>query len=66
MLPCWLKDMTTKLPVKNFRNRFDSKLVECKTTAELQPLTEIIGQKRAIKALDFGLNIQEAGFNGYD
>jgi len=57
--------MTTKLPVETFRNRFDSKLVECKTTAELQPLTEIIGQKRAIKALDFGLNIREKGFNVY-
>lgn len=57
--------MTMKLPVKTFRNRFDSHLVECKTTAELQPLTEIIGQKRAIKALDFGLNIPEKGFNVY-
>lgn len=59
------KKMTMKLPVKKFRNRFDSKLVECKTTAELRPLTEIIGQNRAIKALDFGLNIPEKGFNIY-
>jgi len=57
--------MTTELPVKLFRNQFDSRLVKCKTTAELQPLTEIIGQKRAIKALDFGLNIPEKGFNVY-
>jgi lon-related putative ATP-dependent protease len=57
--------MMEKLPVEKFRNRFDSKLVECKTTADLQPITEIIGQKRAIKALDFGLNITEKGFNVY-
>ncbi|HON81952.1 MAG TPA: ATP-binding protein [Methanoregulaceae archaeon] len=52
-----------ELTVEELRNRYDSKLVECKTTAELQPLSEIIGQKRAIKALDFGLNIPEKWFN---
>ena len=57
--------MMEKLAVEKFRNRFDAELVECKTTADLQPLTEIIGQKRAVKALDFGLNIEEKGFNVY-
>ncbi|MFP3910122.1 MAG: Lon protease family protein [Archaeoglobaceae archaeon] len=35
----------------------------CKSTEELTPLKGIIGQKRAIRALEFGLNIQEDGFN---
>jgi lon-related putative ATP-dependent protease len=57
--------MVTPLPVEGMRNTFDSALVECESTAELQPLDEIIGQDRALKALDFGLNIKEAGFNIY-
>lgn len=57
--------MITQLPVEGMRNTYDSALVECESTAELQPLDEIIGQDRALKALDFGLNIKEAGFNIY-
>ncbi|MCE5298746.1 MAG: AAA family ATPase [Methanoregulaceae archaeon] len=57
--------MITQLPVEGMRNTYDSALVECESTAELQPLEEIIGQDRALKALDFGLNIKEAGFNIY-
>ena len=32
---------------------------------ELQPLQIIIGQERAIRALEFGLAIQDPGFNIY-
>lgn len=35
----------------------------CKTTAELSPLDEMIGQERALKAMTFGLGIGEHGFN---
>ena len=37
----------------------------CKTAEELPPLKGIIGQERAVKALLFGLNIKERGFNIY-
>ena len=37
----------------------------CKSTAELTPLKGIIGQDRAVKALGFGLDIDEKGFNIY-
>ncbi|MBW1858075.1 MAG: AAA family ATPase, partial [Deltaproteobacteria bacterium] len=37
----------------------------CTSTAELTPLKEIIGQDRAVKALKFGLDIDEKGFNIY-
>ena len=57
--------MITQLPVEGMRNTYDSALVECESTAELHPLDEIIGQDRALKALDFGLNIKESGFNIY-
>jgi lon-related putative ATP-dependent protease len=55
--------MVTKLPIEKYRNVFDVSLVECRSTKELRPLDEIVGQERAVKALDFGLNIREGGFN---
>ena len=35
------------------------------TTAELETLDEIIGQERAVKALDFGLAVKMKGYNIY-
>jgi len=35
------------------------------TTAELEPLEGIIGQDRAVKALDFGLSVKMKGYNIY-
>ena len=35
------------------------------TTAELKPLEGIIGQERAVKALDFGLSVKLKGYNIY-
>ncbi len=55
--------MVTNLPIEKYRNVFDVSLVECRSTKELTPLDEIVGQERAVKALDFGLNIREGGFN---
>jgi lon-related putative ATP-dependent protease len=34
-------------------------------TSKLDPLTEIIGQERAVEALEFGLNMKSPGFNLY-
>jgi len=45
---------------RNFSPEVDFK---CQSTAELEPLTEIIGQDRAVKALQFGLRIKDKGFN---
>ncbi|HNU35629.1 MAG TPA: AAA family ATPase, partial [Methanomassiliicoccales archaeon] len=44
---------------------YDQELVECSSTDILKPNEEIIGQERAQKALRFGLEIQEKGFNVY-
>lgn len=35
------------------------------TTSDIEPLTETIGQSRALSALDFGLGIDSHGFNIY-
>ncbi|MGD1060171.1 MAG: AAA family ATPase [Methanomassiliicoccales archaeon] len=45
---------------RNFCPELDFK---CKSTADLEPLKEIIGQDRAVKALQFGLRIRDKGFN---
>lgn len=55
--------MVRKLPVAQYRNQFDTSSIECNTTRDLQPLQEIVGQKRALSALTFGMNIEEKGFN---
>jgi lon-related putative ATP-dependent protease len=39
--------------------------MRCKTTQELAPLLEIIGQERAVRALKFGFGIRDQGFNIY-
>ncbi len=55
--------MYKELSPVDLKSRFDLKKLNCKTTEELRPLEGIIGQDRAVKALKFGLNIQQNGFN---
>jgi lon-related putative ATP-dependent protease len=57
--------MVEVLPPEMFRNTYDPAKVTCESTAELNPLDEIIGQERALRALRFGLEIKENGFNVY-
>jgi len=54
-----------ELRVEQLRRVFDPTLMQCETTDMLTPLEEIIGQERAVKALKFGLDIKEQGFNIY-
>ena len=39
--------------------------MHCESTKDLIPLSEIIGQERAVRALKFGLGIKDHGFNMY-
>ncbi len=57
--------MIKPLSFKMLKESFNSKDLNCKTTEELPPLEGIIGQDRAVKALKFGLNIENNGFNIY-
>ena len=57
--------MIKPLPTDHYRKAFDAKEISCKSTEELTPTGEIIGQERALRALTFGLNIEEKGFNLY-
>lgn len=57
--------MIMEVPFEKLRRICDPNLVSCETTKELVPSKEIIGQERAVRALKFGLNIKERGFNVY-
>lgn len=57
--------MVEVLPPEKYRNTYDPARVACESTAELKPLEEIIGQERALRALRFGFEIKEEGFNVY-
>ena len=47
--------MVEILPFSRYRNVYDASRKECPATDTLQPLEEIIGQERALRALSFGL-----------
>jgi len=57
--------MVNELPAEKLRRECASNLMHCETTEGAVPLQEIIGQKRAVRALKFGLGIKERGFNIY-
>ena len=57
--------MPNELPPEKLRKEIDPKIMRCKTTDEIPPLEGIIGQERAVRALRFGLDIKERGFNIY-
>jgi len=57
--------MITEIDYNQARKTCPDDFITCKATDELEPLSEIIGQERAVKALQFGLDIQEEGFNVY-
>ena len=55
----------SELPFEKLRRRVEPAGMRCETTKELTPLEGIIGQERAVRALKFGLDIKERGFNIY-
>ena len=57
--------MVNKLPVEKLRRECDVNFMQCESTKNLVPLSEIIGQERAVRALNFGLGIKDHGFNMY-
>lgn len=60
--------MTTekfKVPLSMLTPTVDPGHLGFEDTSELEPLTEIIGQERAVESLEFGLQMKSAGFNLY-
>ncbi len=52
-----------ELKVADLRAVCDHNVFKFKNTTEIKPLDEIIGQKRAVQALEFGLNMNHSGYN---
>jgi lon-related putative ATP-dependent protease len=57
--------MVNELSPSQLRKTCNPDSLQCKSTEELMPLHEIIGQERAVRALKFGLGIKDKGFNIY-
>ncbi len=49
--------------VKDLSKKYLSKLFDFQDTSELEPLDSIIGQERAVEAIDFGLNMKGPEYN---
>ncbi|MBI3622218.1 MAG: AAA family ATPase [Nitrospirae bacterium] len=54
-----------EIPPEALRIRYNADQLPFKSTEELSPLDEVIGQQRAVRAMDFGLHIQDRGYNVY-
>ena len=52
-----------EVPVEKLRWRLDPASLPFESTAELAPLSEIIGQQRALEAFRFGINMNKPGYN---
>jgi lon-related putative ATP-dependent protease len=52
-----------ELKVSDLRRICDPKIFKFKNTSEVRPLDTVIGQERAVEAIDFGLNMNDPGYN---
>jgi len=52
-----------KVPIEKLRWQCDPSIFTFKTTADIEPLREIVGQDRALLALKTGLEIESPGYN---
>ena len=52
-----------EVPVEKLRWRLDPASLPFESTADLAPLKEIIGQRRALEAFRFGINMNKSGYN---
>ena len=58
-------DGISELGPEDLRSEFDSSIFDFTTTDEVLPVEEIIGQQRALKAIDFGLHMKSKNFHVY-
>ena len=57
--------MARTLNPEDLRKPCDPKRFRFATTSEVAPLTRIVGQARALDAIEFGLDMRSLGFNIY-
>ena len=53
----------SELKAADLRSICDPKIFKFKNTKQIKPLDEVIGQERAVQAIEFGLNMKSAGYN---
>jgi len=58
-----LKKTLDELTHEQLAVKYDPHQLEFETTNELEPLYDIIGQERAVRAMEFGLKIKVRGYN---
>lgn len=56
---------TNRLKPEQLRWTCDESILDFATTEELPDLDDAIGQKRALRSIEFGLGMEETGFNLY-
>ena len=54
-----------RVTIDQLKNRCEDEKLEFETTKEVRPLRGIIGQKRGVEALSFGLTMNQKGYNIY-
>ena len=52
-----------KVAINKLRWKLDPKKLNFKTTREIEPLEEIIGQERGVEAFKFGAGMKKSGYN---
>ena len=52
-----------ELKASDLRSLFDPQVFKFKNTSTVRPLDEVIGQTRAVQAIEFGINMQSPGYN---
>ncbi|CAB1065325.1 ATP-dependent protease La (EC Type II [Olavius sp. associated proteobacterium Delta 1] len=52
-----------ELKAADLRCVCDHRVFKFKNTSQIKPLDEVIGQERAVQALEFGLNMNHSGYN---
>jgi predicted ATP-dependent protease len=52
-----------RLPAESLRRTVDPTSLGFRTTDDLEPITGLIGQERALRAIEFGVNIRQEDFN---
>ena len=51
------------LSADKLRNTINPKIFKFKSTKDIRPLSGVIGQERAVKAIKFGLGMKGHGYN---
>ncbi|CCH47640.1 Lon protease family protein [Pseudodesulfovibrio piezophilus] len=57
------KRIHAEVPIEKLKWTLDPKILKIATTDDLEPQTEIIGQKRGVEAFRFGMGMHKKGYN---